>query len=154
MIIAVDPGKETGVWVIDDEGHAHGNEYTAQGALVWLNQVLQRYPGRRIYLVGERFTLTREYIKMTRQYEAIEMIGVLRWFSFFYPWVNLVLQSRDVKSRVPDDVLRRLGWWKSGSEGHMHDAQRHALVWAASSRITRYEELVKRAFDIVDLPLE
>ncbi len=150
MIIAVDPGKESGVWLIDDDGHAQGNEYTAQGALMWLNQVIQKYPGRTIYIVGERFTLSREVLKMTRQYDAIEMIGVLRWFTFFYPWTHLVLQSRDVKTRVSNDVLRRLGWWRPGTAGHMHDAQRHALVWAAASHSTKYEDLVKKAFDIID----
>ena len=148
MIIGVDPGKMTGVWVMVDTDHVIGVEKPALEALVFIESAMSHVPGNtHIIFAVERYDIGVNTVKLTRQYEAMEVIGAIKYLAHRRGECLVEMQSRSVKTRVSNDVLRKLNWWTAGSAGHMHDAQRHALV--AATKYTPWHDLVKRAYGIM-----
>lgn len=146
MIIGVDPGKQTGVWIMPYPSvWPFGDEFPALDAVAYVDQ--NTLPGRHITIAVERYDIGPMTGKLSRQYEALEVIGALKYLAFQKGNITIIMQQRAAKKRVPNAVLKQLNWWKAGSAGHVHDAQRHALVCAAS--ITPWHDLVKRAFGTI-----
>lgn len=149
MIIGVDPGKRTGIWIMHNDKLIYGYEKPALKALDIINRVSLHVPSNAIITYAvERYDIGPMTGKLSRQYEALEVIGAIKYFAHERgEYSRVIMQQRAAKKRVPDEVLKRLNWWTPGSEGDMHDAQRHALVCAAS--IAPWHDLVKRAFGTI-----
>lgn len=77
-----------------------------------------------VTIVAERFTVTS--IKHTRQYDALEVIGALRYFSFEQNH-EFELQSRADRMRVRRDIALRFALPKDDDQ---ESALRHAVVAA------------------------
>jgi len=130
IVMAVDPGKMTGwaVWV-------PGEDDIKSGQSPWLD-FLSRYESWISAVtfpttVVERFTVGKETLKKTRQYHALEAIGVLRYLSITRTSRDIILQTpAAAKSFSTSDKLKKLGWWPVGQD-HAQDACRHMLVYAA-----------------------
>lgn len=126
LMIAVDPGAMCGV----ASNVAHNSilfyrELPPFETVSWVEDQLRRLPADVIAdLTAERYTMTRQH--HTQQPEALEVIGALRYLSRKYPRVRFTLQSRSVKSKVTNDVLRELDWYPLGD--HARDATRHLVV--------------------------
>lgn len=88
----------------------------------------------------ENFIITSETAKKSQDAKRhIEMMGMIRRvvdkeysganiFEF-----NTKQTSSDVKTFVPDRILRKLGWWRLGYD-HCHDAARHIFYYLAQNR--------------------
>lgn len=141
----------TGLWALIDTKTMWGGEWPAMVALDELERFLSMTGDdiRPVVFAIERFDITRFTAKASRQPDAIEVTGAIKWLAHkLGDHGSVVMQGRDVKSRVPNHVLHRLEWWIPGSEGHTHDAQRHAVVCAA--KLTPWHEVVQRAFGTVE----
>lgn len=152
MIIGVDPGKMTGLWFMIDTQHCFGHELPAMEALDEIERVLQLWNTdiRPVTFAVERYDIGGFTTKMSRQPDALEVIGAVKFIAHKLDGeqAHVVMQARSSKTRVTDVVLRRLEWWKRGTAGHMHDAQRHALICAAT--LTPWHEIVQQAFGTIE----
>lgn len=148
MIIGVDPGLMTGVWLMQPDGLiTYGDEAPAMDAVAFIDTHASR-KGCRIAM--ERYDIGFNTIKKSRQTDALEVIGAVKYIASLSDKIEIVMQPRNAKSRVTDVALKRIGWWDlADGSPHVHDAQRHALVLAAQDPKRRWEELVKQAFDMV-----
>lgn len=126
-IIAVDPGKrcgmftfhlQTGIWSACED-----DPFTIVRAV---EDLVSQDIHISWYVVAERFTTSRAIT--TQQPEALEVIGALRYVARRHHQGDITLQSRSVKSRVPNSMLRAIDWWHESHGGHSLDAARHALV--------------------------
>lgn len=129
VVFAVDPGATAGL-VAFEEHNLQPWVMRVQGRPMDVVQMVDQglkvgsaLPRQRV-VVCERFTLTS--VKHTRQYDALEMIGALRYVAHLYG-AAFELQSRADKSRVSNLVLRAHGLYR-GDEPHMMDAARHCLL--------------------------
>ncbi len=124
-IIAVDPGKMCGLIAVNTRGEViQHSELTPFETVDVVQSMLWGSPVR---VVTERFVITPQTHKHTRQYDAIETIGALRYVCMKMG-KPFELQSRDAKTRVKDETLKMLGWFMRTPNGHANDAAKHCFV--------------------------
>ena len=146
---AVDPGLEAGAVNWNTEWHSYRDSYEFFPMQAPAYDILERIDrdlnGGPAVIVVERFV--QQSLKHTRQYDALEMIGALRWIASRYG-ATFVLQSRSDKARVPDDTLRALGVWDPQHPDAM-DAFRHLLIYVA--RAYPQHSLMRRLAGRIDM---
>jgi hypothetical protein len=148
ILIAVDPGEVCGYVAIDTEtgSIAYSDEASSYFVVNFVHNTLMRTTD--VILVVERYTITANSGKLSRQYTALETIGALRYVATLHG-IELELQSRSQKSVATNEALIRIGWYKPTRGGHVNDAARHALV--AMIRHYPKSEVVKTALGRVDV---
>lgn len=137
-VIAVDPGKTTGiVWYVPEHDVYHQKqlEFSEMEMLHQLIAAQVEYAesvntgnAHLCALAVERFVITAQTAKNTQAPWSLEVIGVTRYFA--QRWcVPLVLQSAaSAKTFATDRRLKQLGWYVPG-RGHGNDAARHLLLF-------------------------
>lgn len=130
--IAIDPGLTSGVFMRDTTtGATTGYEMD----FAQLAEYMDSYWGEIRTIIVERYTITPETAKKSRQNGALEVIGMMRYFSLASAEGPLILQSpADAKRFSTDDRLKAVGWWIPG-QGHTMDAARHMLLHCVKSGI-------------------
>lgn len=138
IIVGVDPGKVTGlaVWwnpafytFIDDFQPLQTAEVTDHAAVI---AVLRRLLMTDVPLLiaCERF-VNQPGGKLSAQPEAPWVIGAIRSFADEVN-VKLVFHAPGPAKKIaPDSLLRRLGWYTPGGDGHANDAARHIVMGLA-----------------------
>lgn len=138
VVLAVDPGKTSGICVFT---HEHGSE----PALVSSGEFLMedygtpisntiRYAneiGARIEVVCERFTINAQTVKNSQAPFSLEQIGILKYImrENGLDHESIFFQSpSDAKKMFPNPALKKLGYWHVGGGGHALDAMRHGLL--------------------------
>lgn len=130
-VIAIDPGVTTGWAVLDPDGSFRSGE--VRGPYDFLRRVYEMVQSRVFdyELVVERYTITPETIKKSRQTDPLEIIGALRFFAAHYK-TGFTLQSpAEAKAFSTDAKLKRMRWFTPG-QGHANDAARHLLCYSIS----------------------
>lgn len=142
LIIGVDPGKACGFATLD-HGVFGAGDMTWHEATVELERLLsRRYRGSVLRFVAvERYTFTQAASKMTRQYDALEFIGVARYLCFKYNTRLLVPGASEAQRIGSPDVLRKLGWWQRGLD-HANKAGAQVAYAAANVDPVRYATLI------------
>ncbi len=134
-MIAVDPGGTTGLvrWqdVTDSfEVHQLSWEDTVRkvhGWLLWADEA----DYFQTTIVCERYTITMQTLKKSRQYEALYCIGGLLTLALLHEGIDFVLQTpAEAKGLAQDQALKNLGWYDAvrGQE-HARDALRHLVLF-------------------------
>lgn len=148
-ILAVDPGKATGIAVLEwfpdvkldipiakDPKLTLSQECQMKEFAPVIREVLRCFvPDRteKLYVVCERFVINAATVRNTQAPYSLEMIGVLKqiMLDFGIDPDTLIFQSpADAKSMFPNPALKKLGYWHKGEDGHANDAIRHALLRA------------------------
>lgn len=129
-IIGVDPGKTTG-WATYQNGRFHADELPHMDACARLDETLSRLP---VTLVAvERFTFQATSAKKTRQYDAIEFIGVARYLCARRGVRLLIQGASDAGKFGTRENLLRLGWWTTGVDHPNRAAAQVALALATTN---------------------
>jgi hypothetical protein len=139
MILAVDPGKASGICLFSwDRGE--------EPELVWAGEYLQHQYAEAIRLairssqsasikvevVCERFTINAQTVRNSQAPYSLEQIGILRQclLDAGYPMDDISFQSpADAKAMFSNEKIRKLEYWHKGGEGHALDAIRHGLLY-------------------------
>jgi hypothetical protein len=131
VVLAVDPGLMTG-WVLWEDGkiiEQGQNDFDSFCLLVDAMFVPLTLVDKPTEIVVERYDVTAETLRKSRQYEALYLIGVLRYIALrediiFYP------SQRSNKAFATDDRLRAAGWLSrpKTERRHENDAKRHLLT--------------------------
>ena len=132
IIIAVDPGKMTGLANLA-LGEFNSGQVPLGEYLINIDRALEQ--GMRPTLVCEDFIYTTETAKKTRQTWSTEGIGVLRFLAQKYD-LSFNLQSpASAKRFATDDKLKAMGWYNPSKGGHANDAARHLLVYCVGNKL-------------------
>lgn len=138
-IIAVDPGKATGmsyfVWESPDvepvmvwSGEYQQEEYAAPIREAFLQcQAL----GVTLEVVCERFTINAQTVKNSQAPYSLEQIGILKQIMMDNGRSpdDIYFQSpADAKAMFTNEKLKKLEYWHRGGEGHALDSIRHGLL--------------------------
>lgn len=141
VVIAVDPGKITGVCVlgmpVDMEPiMLASNEYEVGELAPFLRQQfsdrVETY-SVKMEIVCERFTINAQTVRNSQAPWSLEQIGILKQTMRDYaiPEESIVWQApADAMNMFNNEKLKRLGYWHRGGAGHANDAIRHALLRA------------------------
>lgn len=127
-VLAVDPGGTTGWASLDPTGHFQSGE--VRDWLMWLRQVDRAVNTERYTVVIERYTVTADTAKKSRQYDALEIIGALKYICYVNGVAPPVMQyPAEGKAFGTDRKLHKVGWFSRG-HGHANDAARHLLCYS------------------------
>lgn len=127
VIFAVDPGGTTGwAMAMADGTVTYGQEKPLPFCSLAHGYILAAVEaGEHIEVVSESYTIHSGTAQKSRQYDALEQIGTLRYLTFWLTGGELILQSpADAKRLITNPKLKALGYWAVGMD-HARDALRH-----------------------------
>lgn len=125
QMFAVDPGAATGfAWFIDGPEDTKLLTKTVEPmeCIEAVHDMAQPNCIIPTFIVCERFTVTS--IRHTRQYDALETIGALRYVAYI-TGAQFILQSRSDRMRVDVAIAKDIA---PDADEHGLDALRHLLV--------------------------
>ena len=136
-VLSIDPGKATGIALMSyhpsfDESPKL--ELSCEASEEEFAGRLSDFTGddwSNLIVACEKFTITVQTAKNSQAPYSLEQIGVLKHIcrESGYPVENIFFQSpADAKNMFPNDVLKKIGTWHKGGEGHANDAIRHGLL--------------------------
>ena len=144
-VLAIDPGKLTGVALLERDGDAvkiiwtdEINVFEDPGGKLRLRGVIDGWSTRQkldapLRVVIEKFVITPETGKKSQEATAaLETIGAVKLMCVdaSYPLDAIMWQKpSEAKETFPNPKLKRLGLWHRGGAGHALDALRHAAVY-------------------------
>lgn len=134
-VLAVDPGKSTGVAFFAWDGESDPalmSAYEAQPEefAEVIRELLSAAKGE-LTVVCERFIINAQTVRNSQAPYSLEQIGVLKQClrDIQIPDTSIVWQSpADAKAMFPNPALKKVGYWHKGGEGHALDAIRHGLL--------------------------
>lgn len=131
-VLAVDPGKMTGVAYLDRETNDFKSYELDFDATCAFAEKMSVALGTDLLIVSESFIITVQTAKNTQAPWSLELIGVLRFLSRRFTEQDIVLQSPSTAKRFSsDERLKQMGWHVPG-KGHANDAARHLLLVCAT----------------------
>lgn len=138
LVIAVDPGKATGLSVfsfIRGEEPEMLESFEAQFDTYapWIRKWIEtRGEYDHLHIICERFTINAQTVRNSQAPYSLEKIGVLKqiMLDFDIDPDTLILQSpADAKAMWDNPKLKKLEYWHKGGEGHALDSIRHGLLY-------------------------
>jgi hypothetical protein len=160
-IIAVDPGKRTGVaeWVQKTPNHARvefaSYEFDTADFYDYIHDRIHALVGLgyEIRFVVESFIITMHTAKNTQAPWSLELIGVCRFLAHRYHVSHFTMQAPNIgKTFGTNGKLKYLEWYRTGViggmryAGHANDASRHLATYAAQrGLIFSQDQLVEMA---------
>lgn len=128
-IIALDPGKTTGIAIRTESGNLSFSEEEFHDACSIVEQFVAF--NDNAHVVTESFIITPNTAKNTQAPWSLELIGVFRFLTKKYLDKDIVLQTpANAKRFSSDSRLKKIGYWTPG-KGHANDAARHLLLFEA-----------------------
>lgn len=114
---------------------------------VWyVDRTLQRFSGE-VFVVVERYVITRKTVMSTRQSDALETIGALRYVAQ-RSLATFELQNTSDRLKVRPEVLRHLGWYNPTADDHAIAAAQHCYI--ALVRHHPDHPMVLKSYDMID----
>jgi len=130
QIIAVDPGNVTGLaWVKLAKGNHQYFDAIELPMIVAAKMLEDRLAGngeRKIVAV-EQYTVNNNTVKHSRQYDALEMIGIARYLCNKYG-AEFRMQAPAARNLCQDGGLKKMNWYRASPDKHMVDAAKHLAV--------------------------
>lgn len=147
LYLAADPGGICGIaYTMYDPfdftrpyGVFHAYEQPAMKAMEKVENLLQTFRNNAIVL-AETYTINAYTVKHSRQYDALEAIGVLRFLSIKFG-AKFTQQAPAHRNIVTNDVLKKLEWYNPSKDKHMIDAAKHLVVLCMRERLLPAEVL-------------
>ena len=143
MILAVDPGKASGIclfsWTAGQEpemlwsGEYQQHEYADPIRKAF---AFSQSQGVRLEVVCERFTINAQTTRNAQAPYSLEQIGILKQIMLDNGRLpdDIYFQSpADAKAMFTNEKIRVVDYWHRGGEGHALDSIRHALLRLAKS---------------------
>jgi len=134
-ILAVDPGVMTGWAYLDPNDVEWKAPVCGQSEQAAFTSMVRSYENTWEAIVVERYTITQETLRKSRQPASLEIIGFLRAEA---QWLDIpfVLQTpADAKRFASDEKLAAAGWLQPKKDDHANDALRHLLLYCVKMRL-------------------
>jgi|TARA_B110000977_G_scaffold29560_1_gene38491 hypothetical protein len=133
-VLAVDPGKATGMALFSREGDSEpvlvwSGEFQQEEYAKPIREVLTTHPDAEV--VCERFTINAQTVRNSQAPYSLEQIGILKQclIDVGRPADDIHFQSpADAKAMFDNPKLKKLEYWHRGGEGHALDSIRHGLL--------------------------
>jgi hypothetical protein len=137
LILAVDPGGTTGFALNDGSETAPlVGECDFPLFVRMVESWLVSRTDAHFTVVAERYVITGQTLRKSRETTALEVIGYLRSLYYRHPQQVSELELQmpgDAKAFSTNDRLKTTGWYKPGFD-HGNDAARHLMLWLVKNR--------------------
>lgn len=148
-ILAVDPGGTTG-WAVWEDGKVRygqlpGGTLAVKPLVDWIADTYLM--GRQVSsaVIIERYTIGERTVKFSRQSDALEITGVMKYEAARHGIRSKLQLPVDAKRMFTDERLKAFGWWATGEE-HARDALRHLGLYLAKTREIKLTDPSWRAY--------
>ena len=138
LILAVDPGKKSGIATISYESGLEprllaSGEFLMEEYHKPILEAIQaaKETGAKLEIVCERFTINAQTVKNSQAPFSLEQIGILKYLMLsngIDPDTLLFQSPSEAKRMFDNTALKKLDYWYRGGEGHALDAIRHGLL--------------------------
>lgn len=139
IVLAVDPGKASGVAIISWEPEFGKEPEIIDSAEVqpeefadWIEEALRyRNKFESFHVACETFVINAQTVRNSQAPWSLENIGVLKHLCrrAGYDPSQIAFQAPvNAKNMFPNPALKKLGLWHRGGEGHALDAIRHGAL--------------------------
>lgn len=133
MIIGVDPGLTSGITLLTGDGRVLravlGGQLQPAELVDFITDELHALPDP-VVVACESYMVGMETLRRSRQYDPLELIGVLRHLSRRRGWEFELQSPSSAKRLITDELLESLGLRARGRQ-HANDACRQALLYIA-----------------------
>lgn len=133
-LLAIDPGKMTGVCVVEFDGSEvkviHTDEVKMEDRFTFINGALSRDEyGKIDKVVIEDFKITPGTGKLGSPDWSLRIIGAVELMCDLRG-IPLTKQfPSNAKAFSTNEKLRAVGMWHKGGAGHANDSLRHAMLY-------------------------
>jgi len=125
-VLGIDPGGTTGLAVIDSDTRSlHVRELDFVETIDWLYMAIHAELSRIDRVAIERYVITGRTAKLSRQTEALEVIGWTRGLCQICEIPITLQEPSAAKTAWSNERLRAAGLWTPAKD-HAQDATRHA----------------------------
>ena len=147
MILAVDPGKATGV-ALYHETDGFFSSSVVPGGITGFVDWFWEIPWPTT-IICEKFTIGAMQTRTTSQYDALYINGYLLGCCWrrSVPFIQQPVTS--AKTFATNDKLKTLGWYNPEDGGHAADAARHLLTYL--SRIPLGQDIMRKLLESNDI---
>lgn len=139
IVLSVDPGKATGVALLSWEPESGQDPELNYSCEVQPEEFADEIRiglgfskhGEPLYVACESFIINAQTVRNSQAPYSLEQIGVLKHLcrEAGYDPSNIAFQPPvNAKNMFPNPILKKLGFWHKGGEGHALDAIRHGLL--------------------------
>ncbi len=147
IIMAIDPGLTSGVVTMD----THSPHVLSIHELTF-NELVKMLDDMDAHdlpdtMICESYIITGRTVALTRQYDALNIIGMLRYFSVSDGKPLFLQPASDAKSFCDNKKLKEVGWYVPGKE-HAMDAARHLFLWCTKQDIIRFGGYGEPVFNV------
>ena len=121
LLVGVDPGKATGiaVWRSGELDRTLTAEYTVEGVYAFLEAHCGEFTQQQV----EWFTISTRTTKTAVDYDAIHLIGSIKYAAWLCGHPITYTNPAEVKHQFPDSALKQADLWHPSD--HVRDATRH-----------------------------
>lgn len=121
LFVGIDPGKATGiaVWRSGALDRTLTAEYDVEGVYGFLEAFCGQFERQQV----EWFTISSRTIKTAVDYDAIHLIGAIKYAAWLCNHPVDYSNPADVKIAYPDAALKQADMWHPSD--HVRDATRH-----------------------------
>lgn len=148
VIIGVDPGLMTGVFVYFEHGMRDAVQYPrdkiAPHTADCLKRWAQSYGPENIHIAVEQYIITARTAKLSQQPDALEVTGMVKGFAQVNG-ITDVRQYRKSNLRYADDAMLEAVGWSTPGKRHATDAARQAFALLKDVDAPHWNDLVHRA---------
>lgn len=155
IVVAIDPGKMTGIATYSDEGavppfiaDGFGSFEVEVGEFQQFLVSVTALVGHDVRFVSESFIITAMTAKNTQAPWSLKHIGAFEFVAGVWFQTTVCLQAPSVgKTFGTDAKLRHVGWYSRG-KGHANDAARHLMTYCATRGIVFSTDVLKELAEV------
>lgn len=142
LILAVDPGKMSGIAVLTFDNGEPELIYSGEHEFDTYHQPIidaingAKSVGVTLEVVCERFVINAQTAKNSQAPYSLEQIGILKYLlaaNGIDPESIKMQSPSDAKRMFDNPALKKLDYWHRGGAGHALDAIRHGLLYLAKN---------------------
>jgi hypothetical protein len=150
-VVGVDPGSSTGLVIVRGDGFKmHAQQGTPSQALddFTIRFPFLTIPSSDVLVACERYVITDQTARRSAQPVPLQVIGVVSHIARLNGWPLHMQSPSDVKSLVPNVMLREVNLYTTPREVEQHDANdvndamRHALAALAYHRASLFDKIL------------
>jgi len=148
VLIGVDPGKMTGVYVYFEDGVRDAVQYPREEITLHTADALGRWATRygsdNIHIAIEKYIITPNTAKLSQQTDALEVTGMVKGLAQINGITDVRQYAKSNLKYANDDMLRSVGWGIA-SLRHANDAARQTFALLKEIDHPRWAKMVADA---------
>lgn len=146
VIMGVDPGNTTGVFVYFDDGFRDFAQLGRDEVAPYFHAAFDRWArgvwgAERVFVSVERYIITAKTAQLSQQPDALEITGLVKGLAQLHSLAPVRQHMKANLKYASDPILRSVGWLQPGMR-HANDAARQAFATLKAVDYPRWSKMI------------